>query len=241
MNNVKAIFKKQAKGILRNPESLIQFLIFPLVAFAMTAILNFDEYYFTEEMLASMPNMVTMMATAFAGMALIPMVASIIAEDIEKKSLRFLRMAGMKPAPYLLGVGGVVLVVSMVTSVIFGFISDFSGADFWIFAGGIMSGVAASIVLGATIGILSKGQQSSTALSMPIAMVLGFGPMMAQFNDTVARILHPFYTQQLNVVADYLAGNSTAPLWNSFAIMWGNVIVLGIIFALVYAKKGLKG
>ena len=104
-----------------------------------------------------------------------------------------------------------------------------------------MSGVAASIMLGSSIGILSKNQQSATGLAMPFAMILGFGPMMAQFNEDVGRALNFTYTQQLNVVSDYLTGEITTPLWQSFAIMWGNVAVLAVMFVIVYAKKGLRG
>jgi hypothetical protein len=76
---------------------------------------------------------------------------------------------------------------------------------------------------------------------LPAAMILGFGPMIAQFNDGVARFLHPFYTQQLNIVADYLTmGTGQTSLWVSFAIMWANVAVFAILFVLVYNLKGLK-
>jgi ABC-type Na+ efflux pump permease subunit len=36
MRNVKAIFKKQLKDIIKNMGVLVQFIIFPAVAFAMT-------------------------------------------------------------------------------------------------------------------------------------------------------------------------------------------------------------
>ena len=247
MNNFKAIFKKQLKDIKKNPTVLINFIIFPLVAFAMSRLMNFEfddniPEAVIEQMMANMPNMAIMMATVFAGMGLIPAVAGVIAEDIEKKSLRFLNMAGVKPGSYLLGIGCVTFFLSIFTAAAFGFVSDFRGQAFWIFGASILSGVAASIVLGATIGILSKNQQTATALAMPAAMILGFGPMMAQFNETVARLLNVFYTQQLNVVADYLTfGGAETELWQSFSIMWANVAVLAVLFVIVYAKKGLRG
>ena len=238
MRSVKAIFKKQLKDTIKNMATLVQFIIFPAVAFAITVVMDTDTI--PEEMLAAMPNMVTMMATVFAGMALVTISAGIIAEDKERKSLRFLIMAGVKPFAYLIGVGGVIAFVSIFTSVAFALIGRFSGIDFLIFVAAIMSGVIASILLGATVGILTRNQQAATALAMPIAMVLGFGPMMSMFNDTIARVLHIFYTQQLNVVVDYLAGADTI-LWQSFAIIWANVAVLSILFVIVYKKKGLKG
>jgi len=254
MRSVKAVFKKQFKGSVQNPEMLIQFMIYPFMAFIMSMFVGTDAMagdilyhapdigqYLIDAMMANMPNLVTMMATMFAGMALIPAVAGIIAEDKEKKSLRFLIMAGVKPPAYLIGVGSVILFVSALTSVAFAFVGEFRGMDFLIFMGAMLSGVAASIVLGAAIGIFVKSQQSATALSMPIAMILGFGPMMAQFNDTVARGLHIFYSQQINLVVDYITVGADTPLWQSFAIIWGNVAVLSVLFAVIYMKKGLRG
>ncbi|MCL1788536.1 MAG: hypothetical protein FWG38_11165 [Defluviitaleaceae bacterium] len=251
MRNAKAIFKKQLKDILKNPMVLIQFIIFPLITFAMNAIMVTDFELegvpedIGEMILASMPNMpnmVTMQAGIFAGMGLITAISGIISEDMDKKSLRFLTMAGVKPLSYLVGVSGVILFASSLTSAAFGFIGGFSGLDFWIFMAAMMSAVVASTVLGAIFGILAGNQQAASGLVLPAAVILGFGPMMAQFNDNIARWLHPLYTQQLNVVADYLThGMAYTPLWQAFAIMWGNVAALGVVFAVVYMKKGLKG
>ena len=243
MRNLKAIFKKQLKSTVKNPQILFQFIMFPLLAFLMDIMMVTDFEGIPEDIAAmleaNMPNMATMQASMFAGMGLIMVIAGIVAEDIEKKSLRFLMMAGVKPGAYLLGTSSVIFFVSFFTSVAFSFIGGFTGLDFWIFTASMMSGVTGSIVLGATIGILTKNQQSASAISLPVGLLLGFGPLMAQFNDRLARMLHIFYTQQLNVVANYLTAGADTPLWQSFAIMWANVAVLGILFAIVFNKKGL--
>jgi len=256
MKATKAIFKKQLKATGANPESLIQFMIYPLLALAINAMMDqsgmvsyfaylpLPQYLLDDiarEMISSMPNMITMQATIFAGMGLIPVVAAIIADDIERKSLRFLSMAGVKSSEYLIGVGGVVFFLSFFSSMGFSLVGSFFGMEMLIFMGAMMSAVVGSIVLGATIGILVSNVQSAAGLSMPIAIMLGFGPIFAQMNDRIARIYHIFYTQQLNVIADYLNfGASDTPLWQSFAIMWVNIAVLGVLFVVVYAKKGLK-
>ncbi|MCL1843968.1 MAG: ABC transporter permease [Defluviitaleaceae bacterium] len=256
LSGFKAIFKKQIKDTLRNPASLMQFIIFPLIAFVITLLMDFeaqaesmaalipydvDIYAIAADMVANMPNLTTMQATIFAGMGLIPVVSGIIVEDVERKSLRFLKMAGLKPSSYLLGIGGVILFYSFFSSVAFSLIGEFRGLDFWVFLASMMSGVAASIVLGATFGVMSTNAQASAGVAMPVAMILGFGPLVAQFNDSVARGLHFTFTQQLNVVADYLnTGISDTSLWESFAIIWANVAVLSVLFAIVYTKKGLK-
>ena len=246
MRNAKAIFKMQLKGTVKNPQVLFQFIIFPMFAFLLDLIMVTDFEGVPEdiaEMLAAnMPNMVTMQATMFAGMGLVMVIAGFVAVDIEKKSLRFLMMAGVKPVSYLLGTSGVIFFVSFFSSVAFSFIGGFTGVDFWVFTAALMSGVMGSIIVGATLGILTKNQQAASGLSLPIGLLLGFGPMMAQFNDRIASALHVVYTQQLNVVAAYLTtGGAETPLWQSFAIMWGNIAVLGVLFAVVFKMKGLKG
>ena len=253
MKNVNAIFYKQLKDNLKNPATLIQFIMFPLLALVLNLFMNVERM--AEEMLeslpygtdldsilagmqANMPNMTTMQATVFAGMGLIPIVAGIISEDVEKKSLRFLSMAGVKPSEYLLGIAWVIMFISLFTSVAFSLIAGFTGLDFWIFTAAMMSGVAGSLVLGATFGIMTTNQQASAGLAMPIALILGFGPIMAQMNPSIARGLHFLYTQQLNVVADYLTvGGIDTPLWQSFAIIWANVAVLSLLFVFVFKKK----
>ncbi|MCL2216459.1 MAG: ABC transporter permease [Defluviitaleaceae bacterium] len=257
MKATKAIFKKQLKATGANPESLIQFIIFPLLAWAMLAMMGQDDmvsdfaalplpqYLLDElvrEMITAMPNMVTMQATIFAGMGLIPIVAAVIADDIERKSLRFLSMAGVKPSSYLIGVGGVVFFLSFFSSLAFTLVGSFFGMEMLIFMGAMMSAVVGSIVLGAAVGILCGNVQSAAGLSMPLALVLGFGPIFAQMNDGVARFYHVFYTQHLNLIADYLNfGVTDTPLWQSFAIIWANIAVISIVFALVYRKKGIVG
>jgi ABC-2 type transport system permease protein len=235
------------KDTLKNPAVLIQFILYPLITFAMDSIMATDFDFEgvpddTVEMILAgmpnMPNMVTMQAAIFAGMGLMTAISGIIAEDMEKKSLRFLAMAGVKPLSYLTGVSGVMIFISFFTSAAFGLIGGFGGADFWIFTAAMMSVVVGSTVLGATFGILMGNQQAASALIFPVAIVLGFGPMMAQFNENISRVLHITHTQQLNIVADYLTmGGAETPLWQSFAIMWANVAVLGLLFALVFKKK----
>ena len=99
MRITKAIFTKQAKDLLKNPMVLVMFIIFPAVAFIMTMLIDMEGFLNNN-------LFVTMMAAIFAGMGLITASAEAIAEDTERKSLRFLVLAGVKPHQYLLGVGG---------------------------------------------------------------------------------------------------------------------------------------
>ncbi|MCL2547497.1 MAG: ABC transporter permease [Oscillospiraceae bacterium] len=240
MNSVKSIFKKQIKDIYSNQATLMQFIVFPAVAFAMTHFVARSYGFDGPETM-----FITMMSAAFVGMALVPFVAGIIAEDRETKSLRFLVMAGVKPLSYLLGIGGVVFFVSLFPAVAFALMGRLSGQQVGLFMAIFMSGVIASILLGLTIGIFAKNQQAATGLAMPIAMLLGTGPMVAPFNETIGRVFNIFYTQQLNVVMNsFHVVDGYQPdvnLVESFTIIGANIAVLVVLFVVAFVKKGLKG
>jgi ABC-2 type transport system permease protein len=230
MNSIKAVFIKQAKDILKSPMALVMFLLFPAVAFIMTSLIDVADF--------PNPNMfVTMMAAIFAGMGLITSVSDAIAEDIEKKCLRFLVLAGVKPHQYLIGTGGFYLLAGTVTSVIFSLIGDFTLIETMKFLAIMILGVAASIMLGATIGIFSGNRQAATSLAMPSAMLVGFTPMIANFNETVEKIGSFLYTQQINVIVN----DFSLSLWTPLLVIAANIAVLTTLFIIAYKKKGLKG
>lgn len=216
--------------MLRNAEVLVMFIVFPVVALVMTQLVAKSNNDIPNNMF------VTMMAAIFAGMGLITSMAGIIAEDIERKSLRFLIMAGVRPHEYLLGIGGFILLAGSVTSIFFALIGDFTGEELIKFLVIMLLSVAASIILGATIGMLAKNQQAATAISMPIAMILGFTPMIAGFNGTVEKVASILYTQQLNVIVNDLSANFA----KAMMVIGINIIILVILFILTYRRKGLK-
>lgn len=231
MRSARTIFVKQAKDMFQNPSVLVMFIIFPAVALIMTQLIARPNNDIPNNMF------VTMMAAIFAGMGLIMSMSSIIAEDIERKSLRFLIMAGVKPQEYLLGTGGFILVAGTVTSVLFGLFGDFTQGEFLKFLTVMVLSTAASITLGATIGMLSKNQQAATALGVPIAMILGFTPMIATFSKPVEKVASILYTQQLNVIVNDFSENfATAIL-----VIVINIAVLAMLFGFAYKKKGLRG
>ncbi|MCL1853125.1 MAG: ABC transporter permease [Peptococcaceae bacterium] len=230
MRSVKAIFIKQLLDIIKNRMVLIQFVIFPVVALVFTELVAKP----SEEMADSM--FVTMFACIYAGMTVLATTAGIIAEDRERRSLRFLIMAGVKPYQYLLGIGGVMLTASLIVTVVFGLMGGFGGADLLKFVAALMLGAVASVLLGATIGILSKNQQAAGAMAMPLGMILGFTPMLAMFNDTVKKVFGIFYTMQVDMLVNDFAAGFLKPA----LVILANVTVLLVMFVAVYTKKGLR-
>ena len=230
MRSAKAIFIKQVLDLFKNYMVLIQYIIFPVVAFVFTELVAKADDTIPDSMF------VTMFAAIFSGMTLISTTVSVIAEDRERKSLRFLIMAGVKPYEYLLGIGGVIICASLLVSVVFALMGGFAGREFVIFVSVMVLGSVASMLLGATIGIVSKNQQAATAVGMPIAMILGFGPMITMFNETAEKVFGIFYTQQMNVVANDFSVAIAQPL----LVILANIAVLLILFILAYKKKGLR-
>lgn len=232
MKTTRAIFTKQAKDMFKNPSVLVMFIVFPAVAFIMTVFVPIPE----NEFMAS--NMfVTMMASIFAGMGLISSASAVIAEDIEKKSLRFLIIAGVKPHQYLIGTGGFYLAAGTVTSVVFALIGGFAAMEFVKFLTIMVTGTMASIILGAMFGMMAGNQQAAAGLAMPVAVIVGFAPMIAVFNETVEKIASLLYTQQINVVVNDFSVNLARPL----LVIAGNIAVFTALFIFAYKKNGLKG
>jgi len=231
MRSIKAIFIKQAKDMIKNPSVLVMFIVFPAVALIMTELIAKSNQDIPNNMF------VTMMAAIFAGMGLVTSSCAVIAEDIERKSLRFLIIAGVKPHQYLIGTGGFFLIAGSITSVVFALIGDFTITETIKFLSVMIAGSATSIVLGALIGMLSKNQQAATALSMPIAVIIGFTPMVASFSEPVEKYASILYTQQINVIVSDFSANFA----QSLMVIGINIVVLLMLFIITYRKKGLKG
>ena len=141
-------------------------------------------------------------------------------------------MAGVKPYQYLIGVGG-----GTVTSIIFALIGDFTILETLKFLVIMITGTASSIILGAAIGMLSKNQQVATALAMLVAIIIGFTPMVASFNETIAKFAGILYTQQINIVVNDFSVSLIHPLF----VIITNITIFAILFVIVSRKKGLKG
>jgi ABC-2 type transport system permease protein len=137
----------------------------------------------------------------------------------------------------LLGVGGFFLLAATVTSVIFALIGGFTATELVKFLIIMVSGTAASILLGATIGMWSKNTQAAGGLAMPFAVIVGFAPMIASFNETVERFAGVLYTQQINVIVNDFEASMVRPL----IVIAANIAVLTVFFVVAYKKKGLKG
>ena len=229
MRSIKAIFKKQIKDLIKNKETLIMFLVFPGVAFLMTQ--------FIARQNPDIPNttFVAQFMSMFSCMVIIQTTALIIAEEKEKKSLKFLMMAGVKQYEYIIGIGGALAAASAVIGLIFAWIGELGGQEFWIFLGFFILNVLISILIGATCGLFSRNVQHSTAIATPIAFIFGFLPMFASFNENLYNIVRYVYATQFA----FLTFDFSVDVMEPLLITGANFVIFAILFAIVYRVRGL--
>lgn len=230
MRSVAAIFIKQSQDVFRNMGVLVQFFVFPGMAFIMTWVLNIQMDGISDTFFISI------FASMFVGMTIISATATTIAEDREKKSLRFLLMAGVKSYQYLIGIGGVFILFALVANVFFVImIPGLLILERLVMLFSLLLGVIASVLIGAIIGMVSKNEQSAISIGSAVGMVLGFGPLLATFSEGIKNCLCFFYSMNF-VFDDFRMVNIVVRL----IIILVNIFILVLIFAWLYRKRGLN-
>ncbi|MCL2592125.1 MAG: ABC transporter permease [Defluviitaleaceae bacterium] len=225
MRSTVAIFIKQLQDTFKNMAVLVQFFVFPGMAFIMTRFVGVEMEGMSDEFFISM------FASMFIGMTLISSPAVAIAEDRDNNSLRFLMMSGVKSHQYLMGISGVYMLCALLIGGMFtAMMPELLLSQRLIILASLMLGGVASTLLGAIIGLLSKNGQAATSIGTAVGMFLGFGPMIGMFNERVRRIFSIFYTQ--NFIFDDF-DNITRRL----IVILVNIAVLMIVFMFAYGKK----
>ena len=230
MKNSIIIFKKQIKDTGKNIALLIQFVMFPLMAVIMENAIQLDnmpEHFFAG-----------MFAVMHIGMAPLNVTTAIISEEKEKNTLRMLLFANIEPTEYLIGIGGYVFSACMVGTVVFDILFGHRGKEFIFFLLIMAVGILVSMLLGAVIGIWSKSQIAATTISTPVMMVFAFLPMIAMFNDTIAKVADIAYSQHIQILLNSVGTGTTLEPKNLIVIAVSMAIAAGgFIFA--YRKCGL--
>ena len=230
MKNSIIIFRKQMKDTGKNIALLIQFVMFPLMAVIMENAIQLEdmpEHFF-----------VGMFAVMHIGMAPLNVTTAIIAEEKEKNTLRGLLFANVKPTEYLIGVGGYVFSACMVGAVVFDVLGGYRGGQFVLFLLIMAAGIVVSMLLGAVIGIRSKSQIAATTISTPVMMVFAFLPMIAMFNDTVAKVADVTYSQQIQILLGKVEAG-TVPELKSMLVIAVSMALAAIAFIYTYRRSGL--
>ena len=228
MHNTGVIIKKQIKDTMKNKTVLIQFVMFPVLTLIFENAINIPdmpELFFTK-----------LFSVMYMGMAPLVAVASIIAEEKEKNTLRVLTMANVKAWEYLAGIGIYVWTICMAGAGVMA--TTLSSGDIPFYLGVMAAGFIISIAIGACIGIIASNQMAATSLSLPVMLIFSFMPMLAMFNDKIEKIAGIFYTQQIRE----LLGNMTfdgIKTETMLVVAVNALLALSLLFA-AFKRKGLE-
>ena len=160
--HVTAIFKKTLRDMIRNKRQLLFFLMFPAMTYLFYATMKDGREVF--------PIVFLPINVLFCSMNIM---ASIIAEEKEKGTLKSLIFANIKPLEYFIGNGLFVLLASLISCSLFLPLINISGINYLYFYVSIILSSLCSMVLGATIGISAKNQMAANGLCAPITIVIG--------------------------------------------------------------------
>ncbi len=230
MKHMITIIQKQLLDTLKNKPILIQFILFPLFSIIMTYAIQIQE----------MPEnfFVNLFATMYIGMAPLVSISAIISEEKEKNTLRVLLMADVSPTQYLIGIGSYVFFMCIMGGMVFCLLlNNVTNIQrmFFLFIMGI--GIITSIIIGACIGVGSKNQMSATSVTIPVMMIFSFMPMLSMFNDKIQKVSKIIYSEQIRNLINNLE-NSRNDIEN-IAVIIINIILFGILFCVLYKKRGL--
>ena len=228
MNHVRAILWKQIKDTLKNKETLIQFVMFPVITVIMENAIHIEgmpEHYFAN-----------LFAVMYMGMAPLTSIAAVIAEEKEKNTLRVLRLSNVKALEYLLGNAIYIWSVCMLGSLVIGVAGGYRGTTLLTFMVIMALGHLCSLLVGASLGVISKSQMQATSLSVPVMLVFAFLPMLSAFNEGIAKVAKFVFSQQFYMMVNNLP--EVEVTLESGLILGGNVNVILGLFLWAY-KKGL--
>ena len=230
MRNICAVFLKQINETFKNKIILIQFVLFPAFALIMENAIKLQdmpEHFF-----------VKLFAVTFVGMAPLTCMSSILSEEKEKNTLRALLMSNVKPVQYLLGVGSYLWLMCMAGSVVFALCGQYRGKELVAFLLIMAAGILLSILVGAAIGVFSRNQMTATSITIPVMMVFSFLPMIATFNEKIAKFAKITYSQQISMLINNI--NDVTIEMENVVILLANMLVAIVLFLLAFYRKGLE-
>ena len=222
-----ALLHKQCKDSLCNLPTLMILVIYPAVAFVMITAIGAQEG--TSQMFVSM------FATMHCCFAPATVAANILAEEKEKGTLRSLLLSGVGRVNYLVSLSVFVIFAALLTGSTFLLMDSFDRAylsAFWI---AMSAGAVISTLLGLCIGILSRNTAAANGMAVPVGLVFSLLPMLAQFNDTIAKAAKLLYSGHISL----LLGGSSAS-WQTAAVLFTYFAIGAVGVTALFQKKGLE-
>ena len=126
----------------------------------------------------------------------------------------------------------------MAGGVVFGFLGGYTGKKLLSFCLIMAAGILASMLLGAAVGVWSRNQIAATAVVTPVMMVFAFLPMLAMFNETIAKVADFAYSQHIQLLMNSLSAGTPAEAKNVIVIAV-NIAIAAALFVIAYRRRGL--
>lgn len=177
-------------------------------------------------------------AIMYVGMAPLTAMATVIAEEKEKNTLRVLHMCNVKALEYLIGNAIYIGFICMVGSLVIAFAGGYTGKELATFLLIMFVGHTISMLAGAAIGVFSKNQMMATSLTVPVMMIFSFLPMLSMFNDSIKKIAKFFYSEQLYLLINEI--NAVEIRMETIVILGVNVFLILSCFIIAYRKVFIK-
>jgi len=167
-------------------------------------------------------------------LAMVGAASALVVEDKTTKNLRFMTMAKVKPKEYLIGTAASMASLSFVVLLLFAIVGRYFGVQMLWFMAVTGFGAVVSMLFGITLG-LSKYPYLTT----PLSLIVGMGPMLSSFNETLAHALRFTYTQQINLAVSDFHSGYPLDLTNNFLIIGANGLVVLVLFVWMLRKGSL--
>lgn len=222
-----ALLHKQGKDSLRNLPTLMILVIYPAVAFVMITAIGREE--------GTGKMFLAMFATMHCCFAPATMAANILAEEKEKGTLRTLLLSGVGRVNYLISVALFVICADLLTGSTFLLMDSFDRAYMMSFGAAMLSGAVISTLLGLCIGLHSQNTAAANGMAVPVGLVFSLLPMLAQFNDTIAKAAKLLYSGHISLI---LSGGSAS--WETAAVLLAYFVIGAAGVTVLFKKKGLE-
>lgn len=219
--HVKAIFMIQLKDTLKNMQILVLFLIYPLIGFIITKGIPEQPIYF-----------ISLFSTMHAVFTPIVSIVTILSEQKEKRVLQSLMFANVTSFEYIVSNGLFVFIFTILTSFLFFLTTTLPVFNFLL---AMMIGSIISILIGAAIALHTKNVAAANAISIPIAMLFAFLPMLAMFNETIKKMSYWLYSQQCSTLL--IANDNSSLNIETYYIFIFNFLIFLFLFICIYHKS----
>lgn len=221
VSRMMALVIMESKDILKNLQVLCLFLVYPCIAFILSISMKEEVSFF-----------ITVFATMHVVFTPITVMVNLLSEQKQHQIVRNLAYANVSSSTYLLAHGLLIGTLCFVSGLVFLFLPGFELA-IPSFLLSCLLGILISILLGALIALSSTSSSEANGIAMPIAMLLSFVPMLANFNETLRTVSEILYSAQIsNMMKDL----SSISLWDMMVLILTTLILVWL-FIRAYHKS----